>query len=385
MRNFTASTITLAIEQVRETLGEDAIILSTRHDPEHGVHVTAACDDRINDDDDDDTHPATQQWFTALNAKHTDVVPINPQHEEPPEKPSVREHPFAHFEYVPPPSDNIANDVRAETIYSGEVQPEIVASISQILHYHGVDNVTMQHMMRTLSSLSQLDIQTHPHYSSMAERWMDALMAASFPPLPLPLRHDSGRYLFIGASGVGKTLTTAKIASYCVKHRRPVHVISTDNKRAGGVEQLAAITDILGITLQVADNKLALARMLSDIPLAETVLIDSSGINPYDVYEVRELGHYTHMIEVTPILVMPAGTDPYEAPHHARAFADLGAKHAIVTRIDTARRFGSILNAAYAAKLQFSHMTASEKILGSLDVCSSEYLTRLIMDYPCES
>jgi flagellar biosynthesis protein FlhF len=48
------------------------------------------------------------------------------------------------------------------------------------------------------------------------------------------------------------------------------------------------------------------------------------------------------------VLVLPAGLDPAEAADQARAFAALGARLLVATRLDMARRLGGILAAAEA-------------------------------------
>jgi len=51
---------------------------------------------------------------------------------------------------------------------------------------------------------------------------------------------------------------------------------------------------------------------------------------------------------------MPAGQDPAEAADQALAFAPLGARHLLPTRLDLARRLGSLVAAAAAADLMLT-------------------------------
>jgi flagellar biosynthesis protein FlhF len=51
------------------------------------------------------------------------------------------------------------------------------------------------------------------------------------------------------------------------------------------------------------------------------------------------------------VLVLPAGLDPAEAADLAVAYAEAGASLLIVTRLDLARRLGSVVAAAGAARL----------------------------------
>jgi hypothetical protein len=58
--------------------------------------------------------------------------------------------------------------------------------------------------------------------------------------------------LLAGPPGAGKTLTTAKLTARLVLSGTAPLVITTDGQRAGAVEQLAAFTRVLGVTLAVA-------------------------------------------------------------------------------------------------------------------------------------
>ncbi len=61
------------------------------------------------------------------------------------------------------------------------------------------------------------------------------------------------RIMLVGPPGVGKTLTIARLAAQIAIQKHKLAVITTDNKRAGGVRQLQAFTDILELELSSAD------------------------------------------------------------------------------------------------------------------------------------
>jgi flagellar biosynthesis protein FlhF len=356
LRTFTAEDMQLAMHMVRESLGDEAIIISTKQaESGFGVQVTAAFDDMYGEDDASDDNPDNMKWYASL-AGETSESTLSPA----PPVPFFRDR-------------------------SDATVPERTAQrIERILVHHGFNDPLIDYLMGQLDALTTNDVSYYKHVQDITARWLTALIASSFPTAPLEVKQESFRHILIGTPGAGKTLTTAKIAASCVKAGKPVHVITTDNKRAGGVEQLAAITDILGIELLVAESRQSLKAILSDIVLAETVIVDSAGANPYDFYELKTLAEYAGLIELDPILVYPSGSDPLEADEVARAFSFIGVEKMIVTRTDTARRFGSIFNAAHAGGLKFANVTGSEKILGTFDTCTADYLTKLLMDYQPE-
>jgi flagellar biosynthesis protein FlhF len=359
LRTFTADDMQLAMHMVREALGDDAIIISTKQTDKKGaVQVIAAADTHSESSKDVQEDAA---WFAALRGTELADARLEIQG-----------------------NDNMPTELPAEKsvrMSHGNIPLRIAQTIEMLLRHHGVTDAALRIILEQLDGLGVQDAERFSYHPKSEERWFAALMAAVFPMSPLNIRSDSARHILIGAQGAGKTLTTAKIAAHCVKYNQPVHVITVDNKKAGGVEQLAAITDILGIELQVAESRLSLKSMLSEIPLAETVIVDSAGANPYDFYELKEVAEYASLIELDPVLVYAAGGDPQEAEECARAFSFVGVEKMIITRIDTARRFGSILNAAAATGVKIANVTGTEKILGAFDPCTPDLLTKLFFDY----
>jgi flagellar biosynthesis protein FlhF len=128
-------------------------------------------------------------------------------------------------------------------------------------------------------------------------------------------------------------------------------VITADGRRAGAAEELAAYTRLLGIGLVVASTPATLARALAQRQPNMPVLIDTAGINPFGEAELSDLRAIASSAKAACVLVMPAGQDLAEATEQAEAFAPLGARHLLPTRLDLTRRLGSILGAAAAADL----------------------------------
>jgi flagellar biosynthesis protein FlhF len=168
---------------------------------------------------------------------------------------------------------------------------------------------------------------------------------------PLPIAQDGPPMIVVGLPGAGKTLTVARLATRMVLAGMAPMVITADGRRAGAAEELAAYTRLLGIGLVVASTPQTLLRALSQRAPGATVLIDSAGINPFNEAERAEMRALVEAAAATAVLVMPAGQDPAEAAEQAQAFAPIGARHLLPTRLDLARRIGSILAAAAAADL----------------------------------
>jgi flagellar biosynthesis protein FlhF len=84
------------------------------------------------------------------------------------------------------------------------------------------------------------------------------------------------------------------------------------------------------------------------------VLIDTSGADPFNCGQMDAVGALVATANALPILVLPAGQDALEAAEAAAAFAATGVRHFIPTRLDLARRMGSVLAAAVAGSMSLS-------------------------------
>lgn len=249
-----------------------------------------------------------------------------------------------------------------------------LSALEAILRFHAASDETVAKLMDTarFMSLQGRDVRTD----------LIRLMAASYQYTPLPLDQESYTLMLVGAPGTGKTMTIAKMASLAVMDNKKPIVITTDNKRAGGVEQLSAFTSILGLPLHVADNRGELWRLLQEHAPHSRILIDTGGVNPFNAPEVRELAEYIKLDRsIEPVLVSAAGSDSGEADDMARTFAPLGVRRLLVTRIDAARRYGSVLTTAMSGKFAFTHASNSSRIVGEFTMMDPVILTELLLHY----
>jgi flagellar biosynthesis protein FlhF len=164
--------------------------------------------------------------------------------------------------------------------------------------------------------------------------------------------------------------------------KEQVLVITTDNKRAGGVEQLQAFINILDQPLKVAASPHALAQYLKSAEKYEYVLIDTAGCNPYDKQEINELAEFSEQGKnIEPVLALPAGGDSLEAIDTVEAFMALPVRRLLVTRADTARRFGGVLAAAAAHGLAFCNASSSSSVTDPLLPLDEVLLAQLLLKY----
>lgn len=214
------------------------------------------------------------------------------------------------------------------------------------------------------------------------EGGLPAALAAALAFAPLPLEPATPPLLFVGPPGAGKTLTVARLATRLVLAERPPLVITADGLRAGAAEELAAFTRLLGLALVTASHPLTLTGALARRAAATPVLIDTPGIDPFDPAAAETLAALAATAAATPVLVLPAGLDAAEAADLASAFAALGARRMVATRLDLARRLGSILAAAATAGLALAEAGVGPGAADGLVPLTPAFLAARLLEPP---
>ena len=190
-----------------------------------------------------------------------------------------------------------------------------------------------------------------PLLTTLAGGTLGATLAAALTFAPLPLEDGAAPLLVVGMPGAGKTLTVARLATRLVMAGTTPLVITADGHRAGATEQLSAFTRLLDLPLVVANHPVTLGRAVARRQADAPVLVDAPGLDPFNPHEREELLALAATTGATMALVLPAGLDPAEAAELARAHAALGVTLMIPTKLDLARRLGSVLCAADAGRL----------------------------------
>jgi flagellar biosynthesis protein FlhF len=110
------------------------------------------------------------------------------------------------------------------------------------------------------------------------------------------------------------------------------------------------------------------------------VLIDSPAANPCDERDLTMLLGLAQAASAEPVLVLDASVGADEAAFAARAFARIGARRLVLTKLDVARRKGAALAAAEAGGLAFAQISASPFLVGGFAPATPLRLARLLLE-----
>ena len=320
LKSFHAKTMSDAMRMVRQSLGDDAIIVATREEEGGGVRVTAAVEE-------DDLPAAPVSGGARGGRAKAPPTPVEPE------------------------------------IDVGEM-------VADALQRHGVPASLAEQLIDAASGLDTED----PRLA------LGSALDSYFTFNPLPDGRSPVKPLaLVGPPGSGKTLVAAKLAARAVFKKRSVGVITTDTVRAGGVDQLAAFTRLMKLKLATVEDPDALAGAFEVHRKTDLVLVDTAGRNPFDAEDMQDLRALLGAGEVEPVLVLPAGLDALEAADMALAFKAVGVRRMLVTRLDMARRLGGLLAIAARARLSFCDASVSSKVAEGLTALNPLALARMMI------
>lgn len=334
LKTYQAKTMQAVMQIIRDELGDDAVIVTTRTLDNGDIRVTAA--------EDEDIHEALETLDEGATEFDTHVF----------------FHGIRDYDHVP--------DEREEQKASAS------DTVMRTLLRHGAPSAIQDKILTHLDNLPSGDARANLRLA------LDGLFKFD----PLPETKYERPIMLVGQPGAGKTMTIAKLATRAVMKGLKPAVITADTVRAGAVEQLAAFTKVLGLELIKVNSPDQLKQAVRDHSGADQILIDCPGLNAFKADDMKELFAYSKAAPMDMVVTLPGGLDAEEASEIARAFAVIGAKWLIPTRLDMARRLGGILAAADHAGLAFAAAGTGGEVANGLISLDAAALTDILLPSP---
>ncbi|MBW2011110.1 MAG: flagellar biosynthesis protein FlhF [Deltaproteobacteria bacterium] len=200
-----------------------------------------------------------------------------------------------------------------------------------------------------------------------------------------PIKIEDGKQktvAFVGPAGVGKTTTIAKLAAVqTFRMKKRVALITLDNYRIAGIEQLKVYAKIIGIPMEVASNSKEFKESLKKLRNKDLILIDTAGMSPRDEDEFNELKGVFDKIHPDEIhLLMSAATKDNDLINILKRFKLFSINRLIFTKLDETTSHGNILNQLIRTKIPVSYFTNGRQVPECIEEATLEKLVDLTIN-----
>lgn len=427
VKTFHALTMQDAIRAIKEELGPDAVILSSKEVQQGGrlmsyfnkpvLEVMAAAEydplpvikptpDKTltNESRPSASHTPASTWtqpvgpdafretLQGMLATPNHTVPQSPVPQAPPPTPrTVRASTPRTLERKQSRLQDLRNELRELSREIGASLPAAsqslshhavpaIASLCRLLVSQGMRPSSADRIGRSLGmELAHLR-STEPQDLQIAlERCLTQDLRVSGPVLSG--QGDRTIAMMIGTNGAGKTAAITKLAAhYQLEEKKSVAIISLDTYRLASVEQLRMYADVLGIPCESALSAKQAAAYVHKHAEADLILIDTAGFGEQDL----ALVHNLHQLlkdepEVQTHVVVSASTREQDLQRQIAQIHALPLLRLLFTKLDETDSFGTLYELSHQSGIPLSYWSAGQRVPDDLEIATPQRLAEFLL------
>jgi len=355
-QRFIGPTTSDALKQVRQEVGADAIVLSTRDTPK-GVEIIAISPAAI----------ASMSGTSSIS-----------------QSASVRR-----------PAQEAANQDKLFTLLSEVkelIRSRVAAAEWASISESDVDAAEALRMMLNAgfsediagSVADEFKAQQGTRLTPLAER-LQALVEQRIRRVDALETFDQGGiFPLIGSTGVGKTTVAAKIAARCALRygRDNVALLTTDTFRIGAQDQIRVYSRIIGIPMAAVSDSDDLASKLEEFSNRKVVLVDTAGMGQRDLKMLEQIKllksgaeNAHHVLVLSSTANLSTIEDVILMYSQALRQGNDSAIHSvIITKTDEAAQIGPVLDCVMRHNLPLLFLANGQQVPEDLSPADIPYL-----------
>ncbi len=192
----------------------------------------------------------------------------------------------------------------------------------------------------------------------------------------------SGKILFVGPTGVGKTTTLAKIAAKLkLEMKKSVAILTFDTYRIAAADQLKTYASIMDIPIRVAYTPQEAGMALNAMIDYETILMDTAGRSQKNDIQMGELKVIVDMVKPDKIfLVLGMNYRLLDVKDIIRKFKMVNPTHVILTKMDETSSYGHFINVPLHSDLPIVYVTNGQRVPEDIFEANSVELSKILAD-----
>ncbi len=384
---FSGNTMAEALAKVKTELGSEAVILNTRSLPrskwlgvggQGKVEITAT----RHMSDLPQTEKRRRLQVSAGRFDSANGRPaMNTSSNTPPSatiNPALSEELLSQMRALRSAVSDLTSVSRADRTES--LPGELFGTYRQLVENSVSDDIAQHIVERGRSALSAQELADPAVVRSFLSKEIEGMLPTA-GAINLQLSGGPTIIALVGATGVGKTTTIAKLAAnFCLRGKRRVGLITIDTYRIAAVEQLRTYADIIAVPLEVVMSPEALRQAVMRLSGCDVILIDTAGRSQRDAAKIDELLGFFQVVRPHEVhLVLSATCGESVLLQTVRQFQPVGVDRVIFTKLDEAIGFGVMLACLQKAEAKLSYVTTGQDVPDDIRVGDRRALARLIV------
>ena len=395
LKKYTAPSVREALIQVKQELGDDAVILRTEKvktgalGGESLFEVTAAIDETAEPITTKPEVAPPRSPMSAYNAQ-TPLGKILQPEVRMPSQSEERPVEEAVAKQVPVVNDELTKQVQALRqeirLLKGSLnKPEALEDFPEEFHSL-VDQMSdlgvAKHLIRDLVAELILECPTDQRDENSLKVALEQVLEKKIPFREGGKGATKSRVLlFVGPTGVGKSTTIAKLAAReTLGTNKKVAIVSTDAYRMGAIEQMDLFSKAADIDFEAVFDLQDIDSVLEGHQDKDLVLVDTAG---------RAKNHHQHMEELLVMksillpdevhLVVSANTRDRDLEEVFHRFSGIGITQIAFTKVDETLEPGGLLNLPLSKGVPLSFLCNGQNIPDDLHEAEGKRVAQLVV------
>jgi len=382
IKKYVTTTIKEALVQIKQELGENAVILHSKKVKQGGIRdllsremyeVTAAVDE-------------TDQPSSIKNQLTADRNQLKPQREsEPVNWKSVQTMTQLNSEV-----QEIKSTIREMAQQFKHQQamplPMSLTKLYQTLLHSGINEKTAQDFIQKIyADDKKMNSNEEPQ---LLHDLKDA-MAEKIVTLPFANK-SAGRKPYVialvGPTGVGKTTSIAKMATHPqIYGKYRVAFISSDTYRIAAIEQLRTFAKIAEIPLEVIYSTSEIRQVFQRHHEKDIILIDMPGRSPSQQQHLLEMKQVIEAAQPDEIhLVLSITTRHEDLLDTIKEYRKMHINRLLFTKLDETKKPGTIFNVMDFYNTPISFITNGQEVPDDIRIAKTNDIVNLIFERSVE-